>query len=472
MKIRFMCLIMLCVCIVFASCAEKSKSLPTSPVYVPSDNAENCSFAANLYSIKDNELVNNYTTIELISDLTPVEALIKILLAQKEMASKLPENISLTDAYISYNVCVVRFEGEFPDNIDKWLNLEAVIAPTLYDFCEVDTVCMLLNGSMPVYRGLPLGMAEYSSAGYTEYIRERRIIFNMLEDDPNYEKPISSTVVYFMPIPGSDYIGASTAEGSVFSPAYSKGMQVKELMRFYAKQFTKAYNFKNNFAFTECFTYKLNLEEELFDDLGIVGVDVNKTNTFNEDEQMLADCIALTLICNAPGIIQVDVYLGEYEHSCNFNAASKELGTNFYAYYPMKGENTLKKKEIIVKSEGRTDPQTVLEAFVSEENTSGTLFPNMQNQVTVGGISGKILMLSMEETVRDRIMQDFIEDDEYYDSPETRERLLVFSIVNTLTQLPVVEKVFFADEYGDALEPFLNINLSMPLYPNPGLESD
>ena len=86
--------------------------------------------------------------------------------------------------------------------------------------------------------------------------------------------------------------------------------------------------------------------------------------------------------------------------------------------------------------------------------------------------SGDTILLEITEDARAEVLHNFINSYEHYDSPETRERLFIYSIVNTLTQIPNVDSVLFVNEKGKAAQSFININLGMPLYPNPGLEAD
>ena len=131
----------------------------------------------------------------------------------------------------------------------------------------------------------------------------------------------------------------------------------------------------------------------------------------------------------------------------------------------MSENSTLNKKKIYIKSDDCYDLYEVLSRMLNERE--GTYFPLITTLDSVN-ISNGTVAVNFKKGTRDRMLDCFVNSDLHYDSPEMRERLLIFSIINTLTEYPSVNRVMFYED-NKVMENLLNINLKRPIYRNPGL---
>ncbi|MBQ9949974.1 MAG: GerMN domain-containing protein [Clostridia bacterium] len=464
--------VLLCACILLSACGKNNTKDNTD--YVAPDKftfeqkAETGSFNAKLYTVSGKELKSSTAKIELFGELSAIDALMEALFSQTSLSQGIASEIRFTGALLSYDVCVVSLEGKMHENINDWFLLELVITNTLHDFCGAETVTFLLNGSAPEYNGIPLGASLVSEYPPDEYITHRKEEHDM---DTQEKGQISGNTVHFIPIHGENYMKAQVKADKIFSYGDSLKNRIETLLHQHDKELTRSHNKSESPLLESCYSHTLRKTKELTS--GKVYINLRKTTACSIDSKVFADCVAFTLISNIPGIQEVSITIDESVYTCSYPNCTLSLGTDFTAFYPMRDESTLESVEIVVPSEKRHDAKTILDNLLLSKNTRGTLFPDyLYSQITVIGLSDGVLAVSFPDNVRDRVMENFIESDAHYKDSNMRERLFIYTIVNSLTQLPDVKRVLFMNSSESACDKLINIYLGVPLYRNPGLEAD
>lgn len=425
-------------------------------------------FTATLYSVSGNSYTFAETVIETYNDVLPIEALISTVLSQRSM-SDIAGSLSLSSVIISYDTCIVNLTGKFPDDISDWLTVESVLLLTLNDFCSCSYICMLHDSKMPSYNGFPLGTGKYYNYTPTEYVQSR--LDDLSPAQASAFAPID--FIYYIPIAETDLLKTSVSKENLMLSSDSRLGTVRKLLSAYSAYFTKIYNRTYGTAYKSCFKCTMRTDSDMAA-LGMYSVNIKAAKEIHITDTELANAVSLTVICNIPNVNMIDIVFNGETLPCTFDDSTSSIGTDFHVYYPIRKDSTLEKKEVVLPAQSCYSPADILRCMLTEENTRNTLYPNyLKSRVKVEYWSDNTLVISMTKDAREEVVHNFIKNGSYYDSNETRESLFMYSIVNTMVQLPTIDRVYFVDaDTGEPCESLLNIYLGMPLYENPGLNAD
>lgn len=422
------------------------------------------SFNVNIYSVSDSELTCTETTIELYSDMSPITALMGTLFAQNDLSETLAKGIQFEDVFIASDVCCVFLKGKFPEDIRDFIRLEAVLAATMRDFCGITALCIYFNGDAIAYNGKPLGAATIFEETLDAYVTRRLEGFEA-EVSSSAASMFATSVVYYVPDFKEGLLRASVESIGGLAENTSTGSRVKLLLQNELQKITNAYNTTVGKP-TEDFC-ELTVGSVKKQGAGHKAV-IDVVNADVVDKQVLAAAVTLTLSGNIPGLATVEFrFDDETSLIRKIEDCISYVGTEVSTYYPMHKNSTLERKSQLIPSSDCYDVDAIMHAMLS--GASGTYFPKDLNVHMISAyITDGVAVVQFDEKARSRMSEEFIDTDKYYDSPEIRESLFIYSIVNTLTELPNVNSVLLLSG-SEPMESFHNIYLERPLYRNPGL---
>lgn len=458
-------ILVLCIFSCLVSCQKKSSQFnyPTGNIEacVYEESTENTSFNANIYIVNhlSGMLECKSAKIEIPNDISPLNALIEAVIVQND--SHISLNIKFEDALLSNNTCLIFLTGEFPE-MTEWFKLEGALLATLKDFCNADTVVLFLNDSIAAYGGMPVSAARYTGDLPDNYVEE------MLAE-LNTGAPLKSTFLAFIPDYDSEFFYVSPIGSVPYNASDTTRTKIKKTLEKAVEELTAAYNRHMQPGIDACCTIIFNSQRAESGNF-TVDIELDQAVMLRNDNLYTAKLIALFLYVNVPRIESIHFTVkdagGDIEYSPSFKEALHGLGTDITAYYPIHVDSTLEAVHMYIESENCYNPKALLEKVLSE--TSDTLMPDISDRLQDVAINGDTVLISFLPNTSTKIKLDFINDTRYYDSPEMRERLFVYSIVNTLTELPMIERVaFFEDK--KTMPRLVNIYFERPLMRNPGL---
>lgn len=429
--------------------------------FVYDETAENTGFNASIYTVGQISglLECENARIEMPCDASPLNALIEAVLSQN--SSGTAHDMKLEGALLSDEACLIFLTGEFPD-MTEWLKLEGVLLATLKDFCGADTVAVFFNGGPVAHDGMPVTTARYIGELPDDYVEE------MLSEFYKGTPP-KSAFLAFVPDFNSELFYISPIGSVPYSASDPVRTKVKKTLERTAEELTLEYNRNMQPGIDACCTMVFKTKKT---ESGNYAVDIELTQAvlLKNDALYIARLIALSLYTNVAGIENVHFTVkdenGDIEYSPSFREAIKGLGTSMTAYYPIHTDSTLEAVHMYIESENRYNAKALLAKALSE--TADTLMPDISDRLQDVAISGDTALVNFSPGTGAEIMLGFINDTRCYDSPEMRERLFVHSIVNTLTELPMVEGVAFF-ENKETMPRLVNIYFERPIRRNPGL---
>ena len=467
---RAICVIMVFAFFMLYSCSftprngnSRVKDAPRAE-NLPSESA-GCSFTANLYSASNDGYISEAAVIETYGVTSPLNALINAVLSKSGI--HVP-GLSLRYAVAADDVCIVDFGGPFPDDIEDWILLESLILFTVNDFCSCRSICMLSDGKMPAYNGFPLGaglMGEYTP---DEYVAQR--LSALSSDDA---ASVQIEYVLFVPTNDSPYLNASAVRDFYQKDADGISDVIKKTLSVYSAYFTKHFGRTIDTGISNA------LICEVTDD-DIVSIRVETSKGIYTSPELLIKALYLTLLCSTPDCfgrdklpVEITVNAQNTDLSDTENCM-KAIGASFDAYYPFRSESTLERTKVFISAYDRYSPKELLSRMLDVENAAKALIPNdLSSEISFEYCADNTAVISMTAKARKSVIDNFINNVNFYDSRETRERLFIYSIVNTLVRLPQIDSVFFTDsETRQPSGDILNIFLGSPLYENPGLNVD
>ncbi len=458
-------ILVLCVFSCLVSCQRKDSQLyyPTGNIEacVYEESTENTSFNANIYIVDSlsGMLECKSAKIEMPDDISPLNALIEAVISQND--SHISLNVKFENALLSNKTCLIFLSGKFPE-VTEWFKLEGVLLATLKDFCNVDTVELFLNDGIAAYNGMPVSAARYTGDLPDSYVEEKLA-------ELNTDTPLKSSFLAFIPDYDSEFFYISTVGFVPYNASDSTRTKIKKTLEKAVKELTQAYNRHMQPGIDACCTIIFNSKRTESGNF-TVDIKLDQKVMLRNDNLYIAKLIALFLYVNVPRIESLNFTVkdagGDIEYSPSFKEALHGLGTDITAYYPIHVDSTLETVHMYIESESCYNAKALLEKVLSE--TSDTLMPNISDRLQDVVINGDTVFVNFLPNTSSKITLDFINDTRYYDSPEMRERLFVYSIVNTLTELPMVEYVaFFEDK--KTMPRLVNIYFERPLMRNPGL---
>ena len=345
------------------------------------------------------------------------------------------------------------------------------VANTLISHLGVEYVNMYINGNPADYNGNRLGAMKYYEGSPKQYLEQVKldsermsypatVIMTLYFPDAKYEYLICETREVIIPDSGGDL-------NKIIVSELLKGPQDTQSLVGITDEPVSNY---------EDFTLLSHVyQDDLGNNLIVDTTSGQKVSNRIEidighaaaDETLSAAAIVCSLMGYTPDMQSVSVSFGEGADIKGGDGLTRlsfadKIGTLITLYVPDTSHEKLQAYACAVKQDQSEDPEVILRELIDYAMAEGTLFPQ---DIEQGDLNRAWLC-------NDTAIVDFSRA--FYDKcdvlGEKEEMLMVYSIVNTLTQIYGVKKVQVLFD-GKTVEKLGVISVFAPLMQNPGIIS-
>ncbi len=419
-----------------------------------------------------------------------------------------PSRLSLEKIEQSMNICNVYLDGGFPGDESEWLTARFAIAATLSDTLGIEAINLLYNNKEQGYNSHALGEARYSGESLDGYLEE------MAEQYPSYSGEIMQYVNQYITLYFTNkdctLIAAHSTEFAV-SPSAS----VTDVVAMLTEKL--AAGVLGDSSLEPVLPADFSLAEE--PKIGIYGMEdyntattaepQNETSTEDQNgdepsasptpaqalplyapkviyltirepgseysERLLCASLTLTLTGYLPGMSGIVLYvqredgtrvqlMSEYDYLTR-DLFSDMLGTSVPADCPDESGTLLTRQSEIVPSADADDLTKRVLTLIDAQGSSGLGFaPLSKEDVERVYLSDGIAVIEWKEGTGEKL-KAALEGEE---NADRLEMLIIYSFVNTLTEIPYIKKVWMS-EGGQKMGLINNIYLGNALLRSPGL---
>ncbi|HWQ57902.1 MAG TPA: GerMN domain-containing protein [Clostridia bacterium] len=514
----------------FAACSQEADYPPALPESTatppPAGDGAEADFTAELYFVSEDgrKLYPEEHTLAYGTGTSRAEAAIDGLLAGPESAllrRSVPEGLYLEHVELSLDVCNVYFTGEFPAEIRSWLTARAAIAATVYAAEGIESVNVFFNGVEPGYNARPLGAISRVSDALDVYLKNMEQEYEVIPTQTQGEAVAYEThaaTLYFTDVSrmllvartaeltypvnasAADMVrllfnkllaGDSAGGENSLEPVLPAGISIVGAPEFYyyggkasltpgspAVSPTPGANWEESTetdAPPESPPVPQDIEKIYILDLtlgyGPQGADI--------EELLMCAALTMTLTSYIPGLDGVRISILEqggtrrplcedYFERTDFRGV---VGCGVTLYYPDEEGLALLEATRIVPSASVYDPELRLRELLAGPADPGVAYAAFTADDLAGvyvsnGTAVVDWKAGFSEKLREMIATA--------DSPipgERRELMFVYGVINTLAELPYVERVWMLED-GKKLGAIAELYLGNPLVKSPGLVSE
>ncbi len=516
------------VLLLLPACSEEREyppALPESTATLPVfEEGTAASFEAQLYFVSEDgrKLYPEEHTLAYSTGMSRAEAAIMGLLAGPESAllqPSVPQELYLEHVELSLDVCNVYFTGKFPTQLRAWLTARAAIASTVYAAEGISSVNVFFNGVEPGYSGRPLGTLSPVSDALDVYLKNMEQEYEVIPYQSQGEAVAYETheaTLYFTDVSRSLLVAKTKAltyavnatnaeivqllfaklrEGdsgeNSLEPVLPAGVSLADPPKFYnygeqtyAANRTQAVPTPTPTGTPEETggyieppdTPPVPQDGEL---AYILDITLSYgTGNVEYDETLMCAALTMTLTSYIPNLDGVRISV------LDVNGAKRLLCEDYFdrtdfrdivghgikLYYPDGEGLTLLAATRIVPGASAYAPMLRLRELLAGPADPGVAYPGFTPD-DIGGIyvtDGTAVVdwkAGFGEKLRDVIVNA--------DSPipsNRRELMFVYGVINTLTELPYVERVWMLED-GERLDTVSELYLGNPLVKSPGLVS-
>lgn len=512
-----------------SACSDETvypPALPESSATPPAAvEGEDASFAAQLYFVSEDgrKLYPEEHTLAYGTGKSRAEAAVNGLLAGPESAllrPSVPAGLYLEHVELSLDVCNVYFTGDFPEEIRAWLTARAAIAATVYAAEGIGAVNVFFNGVEPGYLERPLGTLSPVSDALDVYLRNMEQDYAVIPNLPQGEAVAYEThqaTLYFTDVSRSLLVarkteltyavdaspadlvalvfdrliaGDSGAGENILEPVLPAGVSIAAMPEFYY------YGERSNLTVDGYATptpspdwgkdgaSQTPLETPLAPPAPQDGekayildltLRYGAQNT-GVDESLLCAALTMTLTGYIPGLDGVRIAIVEpdgskrvlcedYFERTDFRGA---VGCGVKLYYPDEEGLTLLAATRIVPSASAYDPALRLSELLSGPADPGVAYPDFTQDDVLGVyVSNGTAVVNWKAGFAGKL-RAMLAGAESPIPKERRELMFVYGVINTLCNLPYVERVWMLED-GGKLGAIRELYLGNPLVPSPGL---
>lgn len=425
----------------------------------------------------------------------------------QSLERSVPYKLKLDKVEKSMGICNVYLSGGFPGSESDWLIARLAIAATLSDTLGIQAVNVLYNGKEQGYNSNAIGEARYLGQSLDKYAED------VAEKYPDRSKGSMSEVVKYIDQYVTMYftnaertlIAAHSVQLSVSSEA-----SVTDLVTILTGKLAAGVSGEDALEPVLPADFTLACEPRI----GIAGIeedapkepdaadsggkkDPAPTSTpsslplfapkviyitvkqpKNEyDERLMCAALTLTLTGYLPGISGIVLYIEaedgtrtRLEDGVDYlsrDMYSDMLGTSVSVDYPDENGSMLKRENKIVPSSDEFDLTKRVLTLIDAQSSSGLGFaPLSREDVERVYLADGIAVIEWKEGFTDKLKEAL-----GYESAESADRLemlIIYSFVNTLTELPYIKKVWMS-EGGEKLGMINRVYLGNALLRSPGL---
>ncbi len=464
----------------------------------PSVATEHSSFTTTLFflSADKKRLIAEERTLTYDVARGRVLAAIDALLYGSEtgLRRSVSASYALADVQVSANVCSVYLTSTDPLILDEWMIARSAIAATVYAVTGVTCTNVYYNGMTVGYYGMPLGAAGVLDMMLSEYLTDVAYEYERyVLETPDEEglELFRTAAVYYQDAPSGLLIGRSA---SINYDGYTDpGEVIEQLLYLLAEVPADGAGLVS--ALPEDFTVvekpsivsrvaAVQPEEEAME-TSLPQIDENEyiakvkieQPQSDYDEELMHSAIMLTLYGYFPNLMGVEITVqsetgnaGGVEEAelITRNYATAFLGDYVFVDYPSEDGSVLARSQYAVGMDMTNDLMGRLGILL--DGTAGDCFSQFSTaDVKHVYISDDMVVLDWEEGFLEKLIALQSATDEACSLPsETRIRDFVYSVVNTLTELPGVNSVWML-ENGQKLGLAGEMYLGNALLRNPGI---
>lgn len=517
---KIICLLLVpVICIgAFSGCSGGSADVPemTLSDYVPKREGDEDTFTAQLYFVSDDGLHLSIEEREVRcgKGMSRAEAAIGALIdgpVTTVLNQSVPGDMLLQRVETSYEACNVYLLASYTPDARTWATAQAAIAATVYACENIASINLYLNGMAPAYYGRAMGAVTPISNTLDAYIVELQQQYTDIAQGTDnetgagvYETRIatlyftdsSNTLLIAKNVP-LNYDSTETsvrisyqilnklldgAEG--LEAVLPADLQLHSPIRLVPE---KNYNYGGNGNFEDGESphpSETAPEIEKPEDQGLMQGEPMVAEIVLEkpkekyDEDILSGALTLTLTGYIPDLIGVSITMIDEDGKITELAPdgyftredfSGRIGRIVNIDCPNRDGSLLYRASRAVSSEESYDPMAILTELLSGSTDLG----GMCGGFTADDISGvyktdNTIVIDWKAGFTDKLRAYINSEDDTGIPQENRERAFIYSIVNTLTEIEDIGRVWMLED-GKKLGSIDKIYLGNSLMRNPGI---
>lgn len=454
-------------------CSSQRNTI-AKPAFEASDEWKNAEVSRTIraplsfLSLDGNHLMVEMRDVEVQEDQTDAEAVIQALINgpidTRTMRSILSTSVRLVSVEISGRVANIELSTNYMYyREDEMLKVRVALANTLCQLLDVDYINVYVDGMEPGYLGMPLGACEATQLDLALYcdqvIQQQR---NITDDDDYEERRI---ITLYTADATESYLIANPQEAVIRTTISGETVE-------------------RNYLRT---VVELALEDPLFDGVSLIGDPAIQPDAENKKMAMLvldgrpenealaygALVYAITgFVCNISYVNIVVRENGTYTPVTELEGLkltgdsllrrsefSSLIGNNATLYLPDEDKGRTKAVEACLPQRKSEDAESILQELFNGSQTRAPLLEGLDGSIVNSAkLCGNVAVVDLSADF-DEACQQLTDQQEY---------LVVYSIVNTLTEIREIDEVQFLID-GQQIEYLKCTNISGPLLRNPGL---
>lgn len=514
-KLTALTALMMAGLMLLCACEGKAEAVPemTLSTYVPHKGEEQASFEAKLYFLSDDGLYLSVEEreIQYDSEKSRAEAAVKALIDGPEssvLKPSVPGGMALQRVESSYEACNVYLLASHTPEAREWLTARAAIAATVFACEDIPAVNLYLNGMALGYYGRAMGAMQPISTTLDAHIvnlqQEYKEIYSAM-DSGIYEN--RAATLYFTDNTNTlliaknitlNYDSSEPAEAIAALLVNKLMTGVGELSAVLPEDFALAGPVEiTPLQYPEQGGDPEEGDSPHPDDMlpgeiieeqdpgmargepSVITLNIREPETPYSMEVMCG-ALTLTLAGYIPDIQGVAINM------VDDSGKGVSLGTDAYftredfsdmigrivhISCPDKDGMMLRREPRAMASVDSYDPRHILGELFADEDASGGMYAYFSaDDVDDVYITGSTVVVDWKSGFEEAL-RSFAADDGIEMPQDKRERMFIYSVVNTLTELEGVSRVWMLEE-GKKLGSIDEIYLGNALMRNPGIMVD
>lgn len=465
------------------------------------------SFTARLYFLSEDglRLVPETREISYTGNISRAQAVAEAL-AQGPgggvLLPSLPEHISLERVELSADACNVYLLSSYRPDMRSWFIARAAMAATIYDAEGIGSINLYLNGIEPGAEGQALGAMSPITERLDTYLANMQQEYDFWASQSGSEAGSFATrtaTLYFTDFAGKLLIARNSTLN--YDPRESAAAIAALLV-------AKLRDGDANLEWvvpadltlaedplvlpTEVMLGALFPPDEDADEPHPQGAQQEPSGrtsvilrfekpAYNYDPNILAGALTMTITGYIPTVEGVSIYFrgedGEYENLAGEKGYYTRLdfadmiGASIRLPYPDAEGSVLYRVPRAVPGKSAYDPRARLEELFKGPADPGVLYPLFSAEdIDSVYAAGNLAVLNWKSGFADKL-RALIETEEFNLPKERRERLFIYSVVNAITEIPGIQRVWMLED-GEKLGTVRDIYLGNALMRSPGIMID
>lgn len=505
---------LLCACSIQT---QYNEDLPLSTAMPPEPAAnQDAPFEAALYFIAADgrNLAVEYRTVEREEGTSYAYSALQELMKGPQstaLTPSIPEGLMLDAVELSTDACNVYFTGTFPAIIQQWLVARIAVAATVKAAEGIGSVNVYFNQMEPGYAGRPLGALLPVQDALDVYLNNLRQEYEVLSQTPegeagSYETRLAtlyfadSNVEWLLCSNREVYYSRSERMGAIaktlvdellkgatgdseLEPVLPAELTLAQMPRIYYPdtgeyddQAAAAGNDTNEPVLSQFTTGIFQAGAGIENRECIIELVFNELEQeYNED--IMCGALVLTLtgfIPNVKGVkisfVKEDGTLDTLGNGAYFKRSdfTHLIGHTIKLAFPESDGLALNSVARVVGQSKVYDPYARLCELFEGPADPGVLYPLfICDDIESVYAADDLIVINWRAGFSEKL-KNMVNSEAFAVPKSCRERLFIFSVVNTLTELPGINRVWMLED-GKKLNTPVSLYLGNPLLRNPGL---